>query len=136
MRARTRALITAAVPILAIGLLAAPTAAQETGGEESPAEQVAEIPDQELQTFAEAYVQIAQVRSQMRSQVSQAGSQEERSEIQQKANQQMGSILQDHGLSPQRYREITQTLNQDPAQRSQFQQLVQEIQGEESGSGG
>lgn len=136
MRARTGALITAAVPMLAISLLAAPAAAQETEADESPAQQVAEVPDQELRTFAEAYLQIAQVRQQMQSDLGQAGSQEERSTIQQEANQQMGSILQDHGLSPQRYREITQTLNQDPAQRSEFQQLVQEMQGEESGSGG
>lgn len=136
MRARTRALVTAAMPILAIALLAAPTAAQETQGEESPAQQVAEVPDQELRTFTEAYVQLAQVRQQMQAELGQAGSEEEQATIQEEANQQMASILREHGISPQRYREITQTLNQDPAQRSEFQQLVQEIQGEESGSGG
>lgn len=134
-----RTTFAAALVLALVGLVGPATAhaqqqSQQQGQQQQQA-QTEDIPQEELDQYAEAYVEIAQVRQSLQQQMQNAGSQEERQSIQQEANQQMQSILQDHGISVQRYREITTVLNQDQEQRQEFTALVQEKRGDEGETG-
>lgn len=128
-----RASITALTIALVGLLIAAPGQAQDQNqpGQQGQAEQ---IPQEELDRYATAYLEIAQIRQQMQQDMQNAGSQEERQSIRQESNQEMSSVLEDHGMSVERYRQITNILNSDQEQRQAFTALVQEKR-QESGSG-
>lgn len=122
-------LVGAAAVALLAGLLAAPAPAQ---AQEQPAPQnTPTVEQEELRTYAEAYIQIADVRARLQQQMAQASGQEEQAQIRQQANQEMRSILQEHGISTQRYREITNILNNDQEQRNAFTSMVEEIRAEQ-----
>lgn len=120
---------------LALGalLIAVPAEAQQPqpqGQEDLP-----EIPEEKLETFAEAYLEIDQVRAEMQMEMQTAEDQTEASQIQQEANAQMEAILDDHGFDVQEYQQITQVLNVDPEQREKFQAILEEEQGADPPSG-
>ena len=118
----------------------APANAQQQGQQQGQQQaQAEEIPQPELDRYAAAYMEISQIRQGLQQKLQNAESQEERQSIQQEANQTMQAILQEHDISVQRYRQITEILNSDQEQRQEFTAMVQEKRsGEESGesSGG
>lgn len=119
--------------LLALGLVGAFTAAP-VQAQQQPAQEAPQLSEQELQTFAEAYVDIGDVRMEMQTRLQNAENEQEASQIQQQANAEMEEILNDHGLSVQEYQEMTQVLNSDPEQRQEFQQIVEELQGGQGGA--
>lgn len=121
-----RASFAAFVLALAGLLIAAPGQAQDQDSSARSQAQAEQIPQEELDRYATAYLQIAQVRQQMQQDMQNASSQEERQSVRESANQEMSSILEEHGISVQRYREITNILNSDQQQRQEFTSLVQQ----------
>lgn len=123
--------------LLLAGLFAAPPlAAQKAGkdpGSPSKASKAPQISHEELESFADAYLAIAQVRKGMKMKLQNAGSKKERKGIQANANQKMASIIKDNDLTVRRYRQITKTLNSNKDQRQAFIKIVQ---AKRSGSGG
>lgn len=120
-------------------LVAAPLQAQSQGQGQSgaSAQETPQIAEQELRSYARAYLQIADVRAQLQQKVTQASGEEEKSAVRQEANQQMATILREEGISVQRYREITSVLNADPQQRQAFSSMVQEMRAQDDdGPGG
>jgi hypothetical protein len=89
-----------------------------------------ETPDsEELETFTEAYFEISQVRDQMSPELAAAETAEEANQLQQQANDMMMGILEDHGLTVERYSAITTILNTDEELRAEFEALYAELSG-------
>lgn len=112
-------------------LVAVATAALLVGAPaDSAAQQQTATPDrEELVTFTEAFVEIAEVRDEMTPAIAQAESQQEAAELQSTANERMIEILDEHELDPQRYNTITQLINNDPEVRADFEAILDEITG-------
>lgn len=121
--------------LLAVAFTAAPVHAQQQPAPQQPApqQQVPELEPETLETFAEAYLEIGDVRMEMQSRLEGVQDQNEANQIQQEANNQMQEVLGEHDFTVQDYQQITQVLNNDPEQRQEFEQLVAELQEEESG---
>ncbi|MEX2466557.1 MAG: DUF4168 domain-containing protein [Gemmatimonadota bacterium] len=85
--------------------------------------------DQELEAFTEAYFEISQVRDQMSPELAAAETAEEANQLQQQANDRMMGILENHGMSVERYSEITTLLNADEELRAEFEALYSELTG-------
>lgn len=117
-----------AVGALAAGLAAAPATGQQQPAPQPQAQDAPEIEQDELETVAEAYVEISEIRAQMQTELQSADDSQQATEIQQRADQQMQQVLQDHGIAIERYQEVIQILNSDPEQRQAFQEVLQEIQ--------
>lgn len=97
-------------------------------------QQQGDPPDQEeLVTFTETYIEVMDVRAEMEAKVAQAASQETAQEIQEQATQEMAGIIQDHGLTPERYGEITATLNADEELLQEFQEIYTRLMEERVG---
>lgn len=128
-RALTIALRGVFLAIVAVGLTTAAAPAQQPTQQEQQ-QDVEDVPEDELRTFAEAYAEIADIRRQMQSDLQEAENRDEATQIQQDADQEMQGILQENGISVERYQEITQILNADPEQRQEFEQILQEVRGE------
>lgn len=124
-RALTIAFRGGLVALLAAVLHAAPGAAQQP----QPQQDAPEVPEAELETFAEAYADIADIRQELQTELQAAETSEEANQIQQEADSRMQAVLEEHGISVQRYQEITQVLNSNPEQRQEFEQILAEIDG-------
>lgn len=125
----TRSLAGVMAVAVSIFITALPGQAQQPqpqGQEDLP-----EISQEELDTFADAYLEIDQIRLQMQTQMQSAQDQETANQIQQEANEQIGTILEEHGFTVEEYQQITQILNVDPEQRAEFQELLEEKQAED-----
>ena len=113
----------------AVALVGLPVQAQAQAQPQQPQQEVPEIPQDELETFAQAYLAIAEVRQDYEAQLQQANDPEVANQLQQEANQEMTAVLQDHGMEVQQYTRITQVLNVDEEQRAEFETILQELEG-------
>lgn len=130
-----------AIPIAVLTLLAAafvvlaPTQveAQNQGRQTMP--EAPPIEDGELRTFAHVYLDVAEVRDDLESELEETADQAEAQQLQQAAQAEMRGILEESELTIERYTQIGQILNVDPEQRAEFQALVEEIRQEEGDPG-
>jgi len=121
MRERMTRLMT--LPALALALVMAAPAGVEA--------QMADTPDQEeLVQFTEAFLEVTDIRQDMEAQVAQVQSPEEANALQQQANDQMVAVLDEHGLTTERYSEIVNLINQDEEVRNEFEELLVELSGD------
>lgn len=111
-----------AVAILA---LAGPTAI--SAQEPVPVEPIENLEDEELQTFAEAYIEIMRVSQQAEAQLATVQDAEEAQAIQMQAQQQMQTVLNEHELQIDRYRRIGATINEDEEMAARFEEIVEEL---------
>jgi hypothetical protein len=123
MRVKPTNLLTTAAAGLLVAFGAGDLAAQEPQPQQAP-----DPPDrEELVTFTEAYVAIAEVRAEVTPAISAAEDAEEATRIQEEANQQMMAILDEHDLDAERYGEITMVLNTDEELRAEFEAIYEEL---------
>ncbi|TVR53647.1 MAG: DUF4168 domain-containing protein [Gemmatimonadales bacterium] len=121
MRERMTRLMT--LPALALAMAIAAPAGVEA--------QMADTPDQEeLVQFTEAFLEVTDIRQDMEAQVAQVQSPEEANALQQQANDQMVAVLDEHGLTTERYSEIVNLINQDEEVRNEFEELLVELTGD------
>lgn len=116
---------------LLLAFPAAPVQAQQPAPQQQQ-QQVQELDQETLETFAEAYLDIGEVRTGMQSCLEDVQDQSQANRIQQEANIQMQDVLEEHDLTAQDYRQITQVLNNDQEQRAEFESIVEELREEES----
>ena len=129
-----RGKLTPAIVAAGVALLTAAA----TGEAQLPTTQQQEVepPDrEELVTFTEAYVEIAEVREELTEQLAGADSQEEANALQQQGNVEMTGVLEEHELEQERYNEIIQILSVDQELRAEFQEIYEEITGGGTGGG-
>ncbi len=128
MRKRLLQGATATFTALAMAFLLATNAqAQDIPQEQAPPD--TDVAQEELETFAEIYVDVDEVRAELEAEMAAADSPEEAQQVQQQANETMTQIVEGHGMSIERYTEITQALNADPELHDEFQSILGQIDG-------
>lgn len=117
----------------ALFVLAQPAAAQQ-GQQGAPPAQDIEVSDGELETFAEAHLEVQEIRQEMDQAIQSAEDREAAQAIQKQANQEMAAVIQDeHEMEVNRYRQIAQAINQDQELRQKFQTIIDELTEDEEG---
>lgn len=121
MRIRTLTSVAAAAFLLAAG--ANQAEAQVPAQQEMP-----ETPDRpELVTFTEAYIAVTEVRMELNEELGDVTDPETANALQQEAQEEMMTVLEEHELTPERYGEITTVLNADAELRSEFEEIYEEL---------
>lgn len=98
-----------------------------------PQQQQVEVDDEELTTFARAYLAVDEIRVEIEQRMQNAGSPEEAQQVQQEGNARMVEAVEGEGMDPQRYSQIGTTLNQDAELRERFQAILDELTEDPSG---
>ncbi len=81
-----------------------------------------------LQSFAGAYKQVAQIGSTYEQRIIQSDDPNRAAALQQEANQKMSQVVADHGLSIMDYNIIFKTIESDPALQEEFMAFLQPAQ--------
>lgn len=128
MRSRISAMLI--TPLLA-GLALSPMAmAQDDGyGGGEPLEQAQDAENfeqQELERFADAYIEVGEIHANYSQRLEQAEDPDQAQEVQQEANDRMVEAIQEHGLEVQDYSEIAAALERDPEMRDQVVTMIEE----------
>ncbi|TVR96385.1 MAG: DUF4168 domain-containing protein [Rhodospirillales bacterium] len=112
-----------------LGLGAAPALAQEYGapGEASPSAEAA-YTDEELRAYAAAAIEVQRINEAFQPQLQAADSPEDVEAVRVEATGKMVEAVEDEGLSVERYNEIFQAAQADPAVAEQVSRYVQEMQ--------
>lgn len=133
---------TASVPFAAAAVLAgallvfAQPASAQQGQQSPPPTQEIEVPDGELETFAEAHLEVQEMREQMDREIQNAEDAEAAQAVQQEFNREMATLIQDeYEMEVERYTQIAQAINQDPELQQRFQAVVDELTEDEEGGG-
>ncbi len=88
------------------------------------------IEDGEMETFAEVYLVVAEIRADLQAEVDDTSTPQEAQQLQQAAQMEMREALSESPLTIERYTQIGQILNVDPEQRAEFQALLEAMQDE------
>lgn len=102
---------------------------QPPQGQQAPAPgpgQAQDLSDEEIETFADVYIALDEVRVETQGRLEEAEGQEEQAQIQQEASTEMEGILEEHGMTIQEYQRIAQAIELDPEQRQQFVEVLEE----------
>lgn len=104
-----------------------PQGQQPPGQQPAPGQgQAMDLSEDELDTFADVYMELDEVRVETETRLQEAEGQQEQSQVQQDANAQMEQILNDHDMTVQEYQRIAQVINLDPEQRQEFEEILEE----------
>lgn len=128
-------LATALVMLVGGLMLSAPASAQQQQ-EQPQAQEPIEVSDDELETFAEAHLEVQEVRTELQASLQQAENAEEAQSAQQEANAEMVEIIQDHDMTTERFSRIVNGINADPELQERFDEVVEELTEDEDGGGG
>lgn len=120
------AAVLAMVAALAIALPAAGSA-QEMPPAPEP---VTDLDDDELEQFAEIYLEVTQIGQEMEMELATVQDPEEAQAIQLEAQEQMAEVLEAHEMDEERYRRIALTVNQDEELRQRLIEVLEEIRTE------
>ncbi len=119
--------------LLAVALLAvvAPSEAQVPQEQERPQheEPAHEISEEELEEFAEVYIEVDAVRENLEEQVAEAQTPQEAEQMQATADQAALQIVEEHGMTVERYTDIAEAVHIDPELNARFQEILEEKQG-------
>lgn len=133
----TTAVLTTALTLVAgaFFVLAPPAVAQQ-GQQGTPGVQDIEVSDDELETFAEAHLDVQEIRKEMDQAIQNAEDAESAQAIQQQANREMASVITDeHEMEVERYRNISRAINQDAELQQKFKTILEELTEDEEGGG-
>lgn len=86
----------------------------------------AEVDDQTLERFVQAYGEVQEIRRDLTSKLSNAQDQEKAQQLQQEAQTEMVGAVQDAGLSPDEYNRIASQMANDQELR---QQVIDHLEG-------
>lgn len=97
--------------------------AQDVGGQAPE-----DVSKQDLQMFANAYVQVSEIWNAYEPMINNAGEMDRARALQQEANRKMNRAVEDEGLSVAQYNAIFSLVKEDPALREEVNALVREMQ--------
>lgn len=126
---RITALVSAAM--LTTGMVAAQAAmAQQedpvaSGTTQTQGASSQDFSDEQLQQFADASEEIAQVSQKYTKQLQNADDEAKQKELREKANEEMVSVVEDSGMSVEEFNSIGQAIQQDPQLMKRVQGMVQ-----------
>ncbi|WP_435101667.1 DUF4168 domain-containing protein [Arhodomonas sp. AD133] len=118
MRLTSKILTSAAFAML---VATAPLHAQTEGNPQGSAE----VSDTKLEQFSEAFGQIQDIRSDYSEKLRDVQDEEKAREMQQAANDEMISAVEDSGLSVDEYNAISQQLRKDPEMAERVQGMIE-----------
>jgi hypothetical protein len=103
-------------------------AAQAAGTQEQPAEAAPSPTQRDLKTYAVARLEVLKVSKSYRPQIEAAKSPDEAKAVQQEAMQEMVKVVQNNGLSDEKYNEITGTMQNNPEVAQQVEGYIAEAE--------
>lgn len=102
--------------------------AQQPPAQQPPAQQpTADVSDQELRTFAEVYVSIQDLQTELQTELEEAETVEEEMQVQEDLDVEARQVLDEHGMSIEDYQRMTQLVNTNPEVRTEFDQILEEV---------
>jgi glucose/arabinose dehydrogenase len=99
--------------------------AQPPAPQPGPAPGAAEVSDEQLERFADAYTEVAQLRDEYTQQIIQAEDPDRATELQQEANERMIEAVEEKGLSVGEYNMIAEAMDRDPELQERVLQKLQ-----------
>lgn len=118
----------------AIALAVAPSAQAQEGAPPAAPVQT-EVSDEQLRTFAEAYLDVQEIAMANQDALAEVSDPAEAQALQAQAQTQMTSAVEEHGLAPEEYAGLANTVNADEALQMRFAEIVQALMDEENGPG-
>lgn len=113
--------------VLALGIQAAWAQGGPPGrGDAPPSQQGPMVSEEELESFAGAYVKIREISEKYQSRITGAEEEAKVRQLQQEANDKMAQAVQDHGLTVSEYNMIFDAIKQNARLEQQFESLLQE----------
>lgn len=104
--------------------------AQQMPGQEAP-----EVTEEQLERFATIYPDVVEISREAQEQLSQTSDPDEAQQIQAEANEAIESKLEEVEMEFEEYDGIIRAINADPETLEEFQEIMEEIHGEEPGVG-
>lgn len=101
------------------------TGYQEPAQQQAPGPQK-NISDQELRSFAKAYVEIRKIRLTYQSSLENVQDPKERQKIQQEGDSKIENALEEEGLKPETYNRIFTAANSDDELRKKILKMIEE----------
>lgn len=108
---------------LAFGPAVVETSAQQA----APADAEASLTDDDLRSFAHAYLEVQEITQETQERMASAANAEEAQALQAEAQAEMTTAVQEQGLTTENYTEIVEVLNEDDALRERFSIVVTEV---------
>jgi len=115
--------------LVALPLAWAPNAMAQEGSEGDAAGQDAptvDVSQEQIQAFAAAMVEVQQLGQEWTQKMQQTEDQEELSQMQQQAQEEMMGAIEDQGMTVEEYNEIATAAQQDQELAQQIQQAAQQ----------
>jgi hypothetical protein len=104
-----------------------PQEGQPSYGAEPPAgQQGAQIDPQTLDRFVDAFVAVQQIREDFAARLQDVDSEAEAQAMQQEAQEEMISAVEENGLNVEQYNQVAMALQSDPAMMQRVQQMAEE----------
>lgn len=118
-----------AAAMMTTGIVSAPVMAQETADSGTQAQAPAQnFSDEQLQQFADASQDIAQISQDYTEQLQNASDEGEQQKIRQQANDEMVQAVKGSGMTVEQFNSIGQAIQQDPQLMQRVQGMVQKKQ--------
>lgn len=95
---------------------------------EAPQQQdtMPDVSEEQIEAFAQAYVQLSQVREEYTARVQAAENQEQARELQQEANDAMTAAIEEAGLSVEEYQQVALAINANAELRERVTEMLSE----------
>ncbi|MFW5952301.1 MAG: DUF4168 domain-containing protein [Gemmatimonadota bacterium] len=111
--------------------------ATDVAAQEMPQEQEApDVSDEELERFVEVYPEVVEISRAAQTELGQTSDPEDAQAIQEEANAEIEEELEDVGMDFEEYDGIVRALNTDPELLQRFEELMEEVHGENPLGGG
>lgn len=123
IKAISRTLLALAA-LMTLGLVAPAAVSAQAPVQVEPIEN---LEDEELQTFAKAYLEIMDISREMQARLAEEPAPEEAQAAQMEAQQKMQAVLEEHELEEERYRRIAVTVNTDEEVAERFVAILEEL---------
>ncbi|MEX2494623.1 MAG: DUF4168 domain-containing protein [Woeseia sp.] len=114
----------------ALGFAAAETRAQSQepiAPPEAAEQQTADVTEEELQTFAEIYVDVETTRTELSEEMTEAETPEAAQDIQTRFEEEMIAAIEKHGWSVDDYNRVAAAISNDPEKREKAVELINRI---------
>ncbi|MFO7893332.1 MAG: DUF4168 domain-containing protein [Longimicrobiales bacterium] len=123
-----------AVSVLMAAALGLASAGQ-LEAQQTPGQEVPDVTEEQLERFATIYPDVVEISRDAQEQLSQTADPDEAQEIQAEANEAIESKLDEVEMDYEEYDGIIRAINADPETLEKFQEIMEEIHGEEPGVG-
>jgi Ni/Co efflux regulator RcnB len=129
MKARYIFIATIAASLMASPLVMAQAQQQQQERQQQmpPQQDTVDVDERELKQFAEAYVEVEEVREEYSEKLRKTDDQQEALALQEEANEEMTAAIEGSGLDHRDYQEIEIAITRDPDLRDRLDEMVADL---------